>query len=387
MKSRLTKPLVAAFVSTGLALTGATIAASSAATSASAASWQFTPVVAGLNGPRGVAFDSSGNLYVAEAGQFQNVTGTAFVVNQTGKVDKFNLGGGKATLSWSTSFNSLSDTFLGGGPEVLGPAGLTTDRGHVLALINESRAGVHKISPGLHIPQIGQLFSLNSATGNAVAKTDIGDQEYAWAGQHASLWQEFPDSNPEAVLVTNDRHSHRVFVVDAGANTVSEVMPNGEIRVIAFIPNDQLRDSTPTCVTQGPDGALYVGTLDLVDNLTFGPGQSHVYRIDPDTREGFLTAAHLWASGLTTVFGCTFDHQGNFWASEIFAPNSAGAPGDVVRIPFADPSAIEHIGLGSLATPGGIALGPDGRSIYVATGAPDTTPDAGGVVKVTAGGQ
>ncbi|MBO0834184.1 MAG: hypothetical protein J2P28_01535, partial [Actinobacteria bacterium] len=71
MKSRLTKPLVAAFVSTGLALTGATIAASSATTSASAASWQFTPVVAGLNGPRGIAFDSSGNLYVAEAGQFQ----------------------------------------------------------------------------------------------------------------------------------------------------------------------------------------------------------------------------------------------------------------------------------------------------------------------------
>src|SRR5262249_18715681 len=148
--------------------------------------------------------------------------------------------------------------------------------------------------------------------------SDIGNQEYTWAGQHASLWEEFPDANPNAVLVVKGGH-HRTFVVDAGANTVGEVMPDGQIRVIAYIPNDPVRDSTPTCITQGPDGALYVGTLDLVANLfVFGPGQSHVYRIDPNTHEDFLTAAHVWASGLTTVFGCAFDRNGNFWATEMF---------------------------------------------------------------------
>ena len=111
--------------------------------------------------------------------------------------------------------------------------------------------------------------------------------------------------------------------------------------------------------------------------------QSHVYRIDPNTHEGFLTAAHLWASGLTTVYGCAFDRQGNFWATEMFEPNSAGAPGDVVRIPFANPSSITHIGLGSLPTPGGIALGPD-SAMYVAVGAPDATPASGGVIKPSA---
>ena len=118
MTRRLTRSLLAAVLGAGLVLTSGGVAAAS-----SAAAPAFTPVVSGLNGPRGVAFDHQGNLYVAEAGQFQPVSGTNFVVSQTGKVDKFSLHQGTATLRWSASFNSLSDTFLGGGPEVLGPAG------------------------------------------------------------------------------------------------------------------------------------------------------------------------------------------------------------------------------------------------------------------------
>jgi hypothetical protein len=386
MTRRLTISLLTAVLGAGLMLTGGGVAAASP-------TWTFTPVVSHLNGPRGVAFDQQGNLYVAEAGQFQSVEPTppAFVVNQTGKVDKFSLHQGTATLQWATSFNSLSDTFIAPGGEVLGPAGLAPDGNRMLMLMSQNQTGVHKVSPGLAIPQIGHLFSLNRNNGHTVDVTNIGDQEYAWAAENASLWEEFPDSNPNAVLVIKARPGNgqtRTFVVDAGANTVAEVMPNGRIRVIAFIPNDILRDSTPTCITQGPDGALYVGTLDLVDNLTFGPGHSHVYRIDPNTHENFLKAAHLWASGLTTVYGCAFDRQGNFWATEMFQPNPvdpAGPPGDVVEIPFANPSSITHIGGGgSLPLPGGIAVGPD-SAMYVAVGAPDVTPDSGGVVRVSAG--
>ncbi len=360
-----------------------------------APSWKITPVLSGLDGPRGLAFDGHGNLYVAEAGKFFPISGQQFGVSQTGKVDKFSFDEGTATLKWSTAFNSLYDTFLGGGPEALGPAGVTAAGNQVLAIVSQSRDGVHKVTPGLAVPQVGHLFSLNHATGKATDVSDVGDQQYAWAGEHKDLWKEFPDSNPTGVLVIKVRSREsgeegqrglgatRNFVVDAGANTLSEVMPDGTNRVIAFIPNDPVRDSTPTCVTQGPDGALYVGTLDLVANLfVLGPGQSHVYRIDPDTHESFLTAAHVWASGLTTVYGCAFDRSGNFWATEMFQPNPAGPPGDLVRIPFSDPSSIEHIGLGSVPTPGGIAQGPDG-SMYVAVGAPNTAPASGGVVKVS----
>jgi hypothetical protein len=175
----------------------------------------------------------------------------------------------------------------------------------------------------------------------------------------------------------------RTFVVDAGANTVSEVMRNGTVRVIAFIPNDPIRDSTPTCAAVGPDGALYVGTLDLLLAFALGPGHSHVYRVDPDTTENFVDAGkHVWASGLTTVTACTFDHAGNFWATEMFQPNPAGPPGDLVRIPFSNPGGLQHVGGGALPLPGGVTPGAGG-SLYVSVNSANTAPGAGSIVRVT----
>jgi hypothetical protein len=83
-----------------------------------------------------------------------------------------------------------------------------------------------------------------------------------------------------------------------------------------------------------------------------------MWRINRDTHEDVLHAAHLWATGLTTVTACTFDRSGNFWAAEMFPPN-----GD--------------------AAPGGVAQGPDG-DLYVTTGSADVTPNAGAVVRVDA---
>lgn len=114
-----------------------------------APSWKITPVLSGLDGPRGLAFDGHGNLYVAEAGMFFPISGQQFGVSQTGKVGKFSFDEGAATLRWSTAFNSLYDTFLGGGPEVLGPAGISAAGNQVLAIVSESRDGVHKVTPGL----------------------------------------------------------------------------------------------------------------------------------------------------------------------------------------------------------------------------------------------
>jgi glucose/arabinose dehydrogenase len=256
----------------------------------------------------------------------------------------------------------------------------------VLALISESKSGVDATTPGLSIPQIGHLYRLDGVTGAPTEKSDVGDQQYAWTAQHPNPREEFPDSNPYGVLVTKDpiTDAIRTYVVDAGSNTLSEVMPDGTNRIIAFIPNDPIRDSTPTCVAQGPDGALYVGTLDLLFNLFTGGGKSHVYRVDPNTSEGYLTAAHVWASGLTTVTSCTFDRAGNFWGTEMFEPTN-GPPGDLVRIPFANPAAVQHIGGGWLPVPGGIAQGPDG-AMYVTVGSAATAPGSGAVMRVSTTG-
>jgi hypothetical protein len=405
-------------VGTAVLLSAGMLIANGAVTAASQhedAGWTIAPVLSNLNSPRGVAFDGQGSLYVAEAGKYFDIAPKppTFGVSRTGKVDKYRLSGDGTTLAWSTAFDSVYDS-ANGGPEVLGPAGLSalgkgctkSGRGdgeensqgssnacQVRVIISESSDGVNATTPGLTFSQIGHLYRLNPATGTPTNLSDVGHQQYAWAKLHKDLWQEFPDSNPYGVLVTGDDEAGgvRTFVVDAGSNTVSEVMADGTNRVIAFIPNDPIRDSTPTCVAQGPDGALYIGTLDLFAN--FGSpthqGQSHVYRVDPNANETFPpTTAHVWANDLTTITSCTFDRAGNFWATEMFQPNPTGAPGDLIRIPFSNPSAVEHVGLGSLPLPGGIAQGRDG-AMYVSVNSANTALNSGAVVKVasTGGGE
>jgi sugar lactone lactonase YvrE len=358
----------------------------------------ITPIIGGLNNPRGIALDPQGGLYVAEAGRFLGDGSTIQSGVTTGYVSKWARRGTPAPQKvWATPFNALY-TNERGIPEVIGPSGLSAlgngctknSRGQrrgcaLYTIVGESGSGFEAENPGVPAPsQIGHLFRLNPASGSPTDAGDVGNQQYQWAADHADLWEEFPDSNPYGVLVTRDPDTDemRTYVADAGANTLLEVYPDGSTRVIAYIPNDGVRDSTPTCVAQGPDGALYLGTLNLFKN-GFGddPGHSDVWRVDPNTTEDFLSAAHLWATGLTTVTSCTFDGSGSFWATEMFQPNVGGPPGDIVRIPFQSPTTLERIGGGQLPFPGGIAAGPDGA--YVTINSITFAPDTGAVVKVS----
>ncbi|HEY9289608.1 MAG TPA: ScyD/ScyE family protein [Candidatus Dormibacteraeota bacterium] len=382
----------------GVAGVAGSVMLSGGAAAAQGTTWSFSPVAFGLSNPRGIAFDGLGGMYVAESG----LPGTAPLgVTQSGAVDKYTLSGSGATRVWSTHFNSLFDNGERGS-DALGPAGMSAvgngctkasagqrEGCQVLVIMSESQQGVIA-QGGPPIDQIGHLFRLDSVSGAATDRGDIGDQEYAWTNANKGLWQEFPDSNPYGVLVTGGgAAASHTFVIDAGANTVSEVLPDGTIRVIAYIPNEvpmgnlPTRDATPTCAAEGPDGALYVGTLDLIRNFATAPtqGMSNVWRIDPNSHENFLTAAHLWATGLTTVTACSFDSAGNFWAAEMFKLNQAGPPGDLVRIPFTNPTQLEHIGGGHLLLPGGVAQGPDG-AIYVTVGSAANKP-FGAVVRVS----
>lgn len=363
--------------------------------SAFADSWTVTPVLTGLQQPRGIAFDGQGALYVAEAG----LPGPGNFGITTGAVSKYQLAGG-ATRLWHTTFPDAYVSEGGGPPDVLGPSGLSATGAGCTTRSAGNRNGCQVLmimglsSHEVPLPDIGHLFRLDAASGGASDRGDIGDQNFAWTAAHSNLWEEFPDSNPYGVLVTHggSASSGNTFVVDAGANTVSEVAADGTATVIAYIPNESpvaglpLRDSTPTCAAQGPDGALYIGTLDLARNFVDPrQGWSNVYRVDPTSGENYLTAAHLWASGLTTVTSCTFDSDGNFWATEMFKFGPGGPPGDVVRIPFSNPAAVQHIGGGRLPLPGGIAQGPDG-AMYVAVGSAGATTIANGAIMKVAQG-
>jgi hypothetical protein len=374
---------------------GAVVAAALVAGGAGAqttASWQVTQVVSGLNAPRGIAVDGHGGVYVAEAG----VVGSGDFGVTKGAVDKYAWSHGTLTRQWSTPFNAIYASEGGGTPDALGPAGLSTTgprcgTGHAgscaLRLIESVNREELLAMGGPRLTQIGHLFALSTSTGHARNLSDVGDRNYRWTANHKYLWEEFPDSNPYGVLVTRALGGGlRTFVADAGANTVSEVFPNGTSRVISYIPNETppgTRDSTPTCVAVGPDHMLYVGTLDLLTNFQQGGGQSHVWRVNPNSTN-WRHNATIWASGLTTVSACTFDRQGNFWAAEMFYDNGSSAPpGDLVRIPFHHPTQIQHVGNGSLLLPGGVAVARDG-SLYVSTGAAAGNGQ-GGIAHLTRG--
>jgi hypothetical protein len=310
----------------------------------------YTVVVAGLQSPRGLTTAPGGRLYVAQAGSGGN----------TGKITEIRnyWTGSPATRDVVTGLVSI-----GGDGEFVGVDGISADsNGNIHAIMAESNSGV----PELGTSQLGHLLKLNTA-GAVRDVANVGDANYAWTGDHVPLApNDFPDSNPYGVLV----EPGKTYVTDAGANTLNVVLANGSNQILAYFPNNAIRDATPTCVAKGPDGALYIGTLALVDSIVRGPS-AVVYRVDPTATDPndlskILSVATPWATGLWPINGCAFGPDGTFYASQLIT-NSGFSGGDVVKIPFSNPASHTLLANDSLMFPAGIAVGQDG-AVYVANG-------------------
>lgn len=341
-----------------------------------------TVIATGLDNPRGLSMGNGGTLYVAEAGLGAGsaTAGVQAGLGQTGAITAVSRAGsanpGQSRIV-SGLWSAASDE--GSGLEAIGLDGIS-------AYDHGARGGVVGIygTGGVPGTDLGNAVAY-PARGASKTLAAVGAADLAWTGAHASdPWApagQFPDANPYGVLVAG-RHT---YVVDAGSNTLDEVMSDGTVQILAYFPNTPISDSVPTCVAQGPDGALYVGTLALADFFAHGPGTATVYRVDPSATNAadlntVLNVATVWATGFSTITGCTFSPAGDFYATEMFT-------GDVVKVPFAHPATGRTtIGAGQLTLPNGVAVDKNG-AIYVSNKSDSTTAGAGEIVRFRTGGK
>jgi hypothetical protein len=278
-------------------------------------------------------------------------------------------------------------------------------------IMAESVSGVLADDPSLSPDQVGQFGQLLNLTSRGLwggqadainplwrVVADVGDFNYGWTGAHRDdRWaphnpppdnsSQFPDANPYAVLALPGHQ----YVVDAGANTVNEVRSDGTVRIIAYIPDPvvgghPVSDSVPTCIAQGKDGWLYMGTLAFAANAAAGGGgQSILYRVNPNATNT-VAPPEVWASGLNPITGCAFGPDGSLYVTEFTTNFPSSDLGDVVKIAVnADGTAGARtvLGSGALHHPNGLACDRDG-SVYVSNYSTSTGADAkpGEVVRV-----
>ena len=200
----------------------------------------FTVVADGLQNPRGLAFGPGGRLYVAQAG-----SGGA---TATGKITEIR-------YPWlaNPAVHDVVTGLISVGKEstAVSVAGLSAiGNGTLYAAMEVSNAATgfpSRLGHLLKVSQGGQIRDVSN----------VGDFDYAWTIVHHDLApRDFPDSNPYGVLALSDQ----LYVANAASNTLDLVHPDGTEEILAYFPNNAIADATPTCIAQGPDGALYIGT-------------------------------------------------------------------------------------------------------------------------------
>jgi hypothetical protein len=160
------------------------------------------------------------------------------------------------------------------------------------------------------------------------------------AGPGAKLGNPSIDSDPYAFT----RYRGGFAVVDAAANDLLWVSREGKISVLAVFPTQMVKlskavarkigappalrslevQSVPSCVSVGPDGALYVGEL---TGRPFKPGTARVWRVVPGKK---LTQ---YAGGFTNISDIAFDGR-DLLVLEIAARGllDPTSPGALIRV-------------------------------------------------------
>jgi SMP-30/Gluconolactonase/LRE-like region len=322
----------------------AVLAVSAGAASAAHAATVET-VAGGLDNPRHVAVGSDGAVYVANAGrggrQCQGEGEEAMCIGTTGRIVRVAPNGSKRTVA--RGFASAAGQ---GGPFAIGVHGVSVaPDGSVFAVTGSSTPSDVRSFPPPIKRHAGRVFDVSGGNLSAVARVDRLEHR-----RNLDNVKGDRNSNPYAVLALADRQ----IVVDAGANAVLEVR-DGKARLLALIPNRRngRRQSVPSSIALGPDGAYYVGEL----AESSGKGKARVWRVPAEGG-----TATVYRSGFTTITGVAFGPDGSMVVTEFTVNRRFG--GRVVRVAPDGSSRTVIAGPKKLTAPTGAAVDSSG-AVYV----------------------
>jgi hypothetical protein len=335
-----------------------------------------TPVMSGLDNPRGLAFGTDGALYVAEAGEggtgpCQVLRGETQCYGASGRISRLWGGVQLAVVTGLPSYANAS------GNNATGPHDLVVDDHRALLTLGwGENPALRNTAPSAVWQQFGHLARAHlEGAGEWKLDLDVSAYEAAANPDGGPI-----DTNPYGIL----QRQSGVFVTDAGGNDLLQVKSwQGHISTVAVFPSRSttpphpscvfpgfppVTDSVPTAVTVGPDGAYYVGEL---TGAPFCAGYANVYRVARGQ------APTLWCGGFTTIIDLTFGPDGNLYVAEHSnGPVFFGMPGDVVRV---GPGCSKTPVTPPLNRPGSLAFGPDGK-LYVSVNS--NSKDTGEVVRI-----
>lgn len=334
-------------------------------------------VASGLDNPRGLAFGPDGALYIAEAGRGGDGPCRGGAEGEecfgpTGAITRVKDGVQTRVVEGLPSF-------AGEGFGAIGPVDVSVrSGGFIEAVIGWGGPPEARMLVGPAGALFGHVIRVH---GNGKVKTvrDVSAYEGAANPDGGEI-----DTNPYALLSVPGGE----YVADAGGNSLLHTRMGGgpHTSVVAVFPDRLVpappflglpagamipMQAVPTCVAEGPDGALYVGQL---TGFPFPPGGANVYRIDGD---GPPT---VYASGFTNIIDIAFGPHGELFVLEISRNGllSEDPAGGLFRVPPGGGPAMELPAAGLIA-PGGIAVGPDG-ALYVSNYG--VFPGAGEVIRL-----
>jgi len=255
----------------GVVSTLAGVAGQSGSTDGSASSARF-------NGPEGVAFDGSGNLYVTDYGNntIRKITPGGIVSTVAG------LAGQSGSADGSGSAARFND-----------PAGVAVDRNGNVYVADQVNSTIRVITSGGVVTFAGSAGQMGSADGT---------------GSAASF---------DILTGLAVDGSGNVYVADYGNNNIRKITPDGGVTTLAGLAGQtgSIDGSGSAARFNGPEGV----TLDGSGNLYVADSGNRAIR--EITPAGLVTTISSNASLLPYPFGVALDGSGDLYVSNIYFDN------------------------------------------------------------------